>query len=173
MTLDSTSLDSAHASLDSCAMSNSKKERRFGEKLTRNHELIKKGLENAESLDSLSRRCSVHRHTIADYVHSHEDLQKAYEDGQDALADRYEDELHRIALSGSDAMTSLNAIKFYLERRARRRGYGIDFIEPSEKCKPPVIIVNTPSEDEIAKTEAMIKEMNDAVAKELVGINRV
>ena len=161
------------AALDSRARSNAGEGRAFGDKLTTRHEYILDGLLNAVSFEALARECGVHRHTMADYIHSKPDLEEAYRAGQEALTDRYEETLHRIALSGRDEACALNAIKFYLERRGGKRGYAAKWAAESQsEPKVPVIVVRDVTEEEIAEGEELVRRANAEAEKGLEGVPR-
>lgn len=105
------------------------KRKLFNHKLTEDdHPVILESLASQTPIYVIAKKIGCDRHTLADYIRSHEELANAHQDREEAFKDSVEQELKRKIL----VEHNLNAIMFYADRKMRDRGYG-EHIETENK----------------------------------------
>ena len=156
------------------------RKRQFGPKLTENHKEIAKLLRKAVPVTDLAEKFDVHRETMTAYIKANDDLKKAHESGIEALSDKYEARLHELAFreqemgttdngdvfgryDGRVMATNFNAVKFWLERRASKRGWGakLETKETGFGNRVPIIFAGEMTVEAIAAAEAKVRAANE------------
>lgn len=86
-------------------------------------EVIKAVRGSHGNLSFIAERLGINRRTLYRYRLRHPELQRVITSEEEAFADKVEDKLAALMNSG-DPNVSFNAVKFFLQTKGRKRGYG-------------------------------------------------
>lgn len=115
---------------------NTSRAKRYNYKLSaKDDELILKNIEEHKSLAVIAKKVGCCRDRLAEYIHKHPILQRAFTVAKDEI-----DDLAEVRLFDKINKGDLHALMFYMPRQMRHRGYGDEPVDDNKGPDSRIVI---------------------------------
>ena len=133
---------------------NTSRAKRYNYKLSaKDDELILKNIEEHKPLGVIAKKIGCCRDRLAEYIHKHPILQRAFTVAKDEI-----DDLAEVRLFDKINKGDLQALMFYMPRQMRHRGYGDEPVDENKGPDSRIVIGGEIQKSDIEMADAIMKQ---------------